>query len=65
MAEDKITGTEKVAVTRSIGSIYQCTPGLRFVQDPRSDASPPVLQQAWMNLSDGTLDWRDVPTVMG
>jgi hypothetical protein len=54
---------------------------LRLLQDPRSDAVPPRLQQWWIPVSDckamptlvdswliphkGTGEWIDVPTVYG
>lgn len=41
------------------------THGLRLLQSRRDDTLPPVLQQCYINPTNGKQVWHDVPVVYG
>jgi hypothetical protein len=43
---------------------WHATPEFRWAVPPHTSTKPRELQQAWINLDAGDVDWRVVPTVV-
>ena len=44
---------------------FRRTEHIRWRQVPHTTTQPPVLEQAWLDVVTGAVEWRPVPLVIG